>query len=339
MPTGFTLVELLVVIAIIALLIALLLPSLKRAREQAKQVTCLASLRAIATASLVYAGRDRQEMAVPVHRSEVLPESDFIGAYEFGGKSGLGEPTAGVDPLFSRWGTMNGRGAGQRPLNPVMFRGGFGDFTNDPGPNQTNWLNDTLLDLPIYRCPSDRGYRGLHYIAWRNSGLTSYDHYGTSFAANIFWTGPSEGVCFMSSNSPYLRPLSRIPNPANTLYYEENVGRFAWMRYPDPCPIADVEGVPARARGWHGNWWNFQVAFADGHAGYIVMNGYQPVHLSHYPLNEYGYQHSYETLQCVIVRGDNWQKDTLPAPAVFTNHPCPADGARPSNEGPDGVGG
>src|SRR5690554_4373938 len=41
---GFTLIEVLVVVAIIALLVAILLPSLARAREQARGAACLSNL-------------------------------------------------------------------------------------------------------------------------------------------------------------------------------------------------------------------------------------------------------------------------------------------------------
>ncbi len=51
---GFTLIELLVVISVIALLISILMPSLSRARENAKQLVCRNNLRTIWTGILTY---------------------------------------------------------------------------------------------------------------------------------------------------------------------------------------------------------------------------------------------------------------------------------------------
>jgi prepilin-type N-terminal cleavage/methylation domain-containing protein len=59
---GFTLVELLVVIAIIGILIAMLLPAIQAARESARRSNCSSNLKQFATAVLLYADRNGEQL-------------------------------------------------------------------------------------------------------------------------------------------------------------------------------------------------------------------------------------------------------------------------------------
>jgi len=61
---GFTLIELLVVIAIIAILAAILFPVFAKAREKARQASCLSNMKQVSLAIVQYA-QDYDEMMVP----------------------------------------------------------------------------------------------------------------------------------------------------------------------------------------------------------------------------------------------------------------------------------
>jgi hypothetical protein len=183
---------------------------------------------------------------------------------------------------------------------------------------------------------------------------SSFDHFGNSYAANVFMIATAGGG-EMRSNSPYLRPVSRVPTPARTLYYEENIGRWAWSARREHCttipglqPGVDP-GPTKHLRGWHGKDWSYNRAFVDAHAEYqkVYLEGtedadgyalhYMPEQLSSYPdfpgcCEDPEGPGNYESYQCIIVRGTGWAKDTMPGALICTGLRYNEAG-RPSYEG------
>jgi prepilin-type N-terminal cleavage/methylation domain-containing protein len=356
---GFTLIELLVVVGIIGLLLAILMPSLKRARQSAKRSTCLARIKNIATSSHVYASEDPNDWGIPVHPLQYAQDPGnptFIGAYEWGGKSGIGRADylgSGTDVRNSRYGTRAGFGPATRPLNDVLYRGGFADHLASD--NDAGMLEDAQLDLDDFKCPADDGPpRAAHCREWvlHPEATSSYDWFGNSYAANVFMIAGTEPESPMYSNSPYMRPMSRVPTPARTLFYEENIGRWAWAcrREIGACSEPVGQGVdpgPTKAvRGWHGQDWHFNRSFVDAHGEYQQVllpeskdqhgyyEHYRSERLASYPPVIAGADPDdrYYHWKCVIVRGDGWQKDTLPSPPIPTGLVHDGTG-RPSYEG------
>lgn len=367
---AFTLTGLVAVVTCVGLMITIVFPSLDAAVGRSRQALCLERLRAIGQASLIYSERDIFNAAIPVHRLQFQQDPadpSFIGAYEWGGKSGIGrsDSLGGAGVTNSQYGTFEGFGPATRPLNEIMYGHRFPDYAESR--DRVGAISDSQLNLDKFRCPADDGPplgredgTGPHCPDWiKSSGRSSFDHFGNSYAANLFMIGASGGG-EMLSNSPYLRPQSRVPHPARTIYYEENIGRWAWAarRELDDCQWIGqgVDPGPSGAvRGWHGKDWIFNRAFGDAHAerqtvynegtedaeGYATH--YRNEQLAFYPQItpccestdldcKFSSGGDFEQYRCIIVRGDGWQKDTMPAPPVQTGL-VPRHPGRPSYEG------
>ncbi|MCP4246553.1 MAG: hypothetical protein GY778_05850 [bacterium] len=321
---GLTLVESLAAAAAIALTITMLAPALAGVRGRSKQTVCLQNLARIAEASIVYATADPDDQAVPIHRHVPSPYASgeirrALAAVGWGGKSGLG--MFGGDQYF--WGTVKDMGPADRLLNKILYGDVFPDYSNNPGPGGVNWWRDASLDLSVYRCPSDGGYTGIHDWEWRASRLSAFDHYGNSYVAATFFAAAPPGSPNCLSTSVYWHALGDIVNPARTLYYIETCGRWAYTAAPQGNPgVQCGSGNTSEiVHGWHGQPWQFNAAFVDGHAAPIHMRGFQNPPLGHYPDSD-GWADQYAYWHCGIVRGDGWQLDALPLPPVQVPSLC-----------------
>ncbi len=228
---GFTLVELLVVVSIIALLIAILLPSLKKAREQAKEVLCLTRTKAMGTGVLTYSAEYSGKLPGPLHpavyRNQTLQSYQAVG-YSL------------AQAKYNR----------NRQLTWVIAeamgqRGGDSGTTNVTDDAATcPAMEGTYTDEHFERFYSETGKRVFPtHFALNNYGSESPEGNSSSSLEltarktnppEYFGYSPPPGFPADTARSP--QPLSRIPKAsdewmvADAWYRAQNIGSHAVLK-------------------------------------------------------------------------------------------------------------
>lgn len=168
---GFTLIELLVVISIIALLIGILLPALSRARDAARAGICVSNMRQILVASEIY--QNDWNDAMPIKPADGMMMGH--NSYTHGGKMPVKESAL--------YGDMHTPKPYERPLNPYAQPN---VWLGEPSSSAQEIL---AIDLPVFHCPSDRGFNWQEKGEQRliTEGRCAYNATGTSYLFNLNW--------------------------------------------------------------------------------------------------------------------------------------------------------
>ncbi|MFQ5502624.1 MAG: type II secretion system protein [Phycisphaerae bacterium] len=249
---AFTLIELLVVLAVISSLIAIMLPGLSAARRSAQATRCLANLRRIATASVLYLQRSEGRFA-PFRLKEQADGTPYVN--EFGRKQ-------------PRWQWFLGADLGPVIMPPSDSDAPWGDAVSRTM-SHAYFLCPSLAAGPHARDIRNGAY-GYNYQylgnARRDSSPDAYDHFPVS--ENEIGS-PSQTVLVADSRgaeADHGRHSYTLDPPR--LAFERNATRFGPGPSDGPISHSPAE---ARHRG------KAAVGFVDGHAEAMSLDelGYE----------------------------------------------------------------
>lgn len=226
---GFTLIELLVVIAIIAILAAILFPVFAKAREKARQSSCLSNVKQIALALLQYS-QDFDER-LPMLYTLPPNSADRVGLIQVtqpytksyqvhdcpsadakSNTSYLGNASYGYNVQLLGGGWATGLGSIQRPAECVLLADVMHD-PNAPGNLLTPSFGPMQTDYDGSNCKICGGKHNSFFTnhgSWQRPGFNIIErHNGT---ANVgYCDGHVKASKHLSlynngSNSPYFAP-------------------------------------------------------------------------------------------------------------------------------------
>jgi len=203
---GFTLIELLVVIAIIAILAAILFPVFAKAREKARQASCLSNMKQILLGSLMYA-QDYDERLHPLASGS---GTNFIGYVllldpYIKNRNIWTCPSANKEP----W-AFNCAGCGTRPNLIVSWYGLNHNARSYPAQN-------ILISLANISQPANKIWYAeinrLCAIAWCNLD----DKYGALVVSDIHNDGSNVG--FFDGHAKWMKKSTFTGSPEAQVWW------------------------------------------------------------------------------------------------------------------------